>query len=323
MGKQSVTEITETDKPQPFILQRADPHISRFGNNYYFTATVPEYDRIELREANTLDGLKSASPRVVWRRHAEGEMSRNVWAPELHEINGKFYIYFAAGASYNRWKIRPYVLECDGEPMTGSWRELGKIRAHKDDKYSFTDFSLDMTVFENNGEHYCIWAEKVGQRFGISNLYIARMAAPDKLDTVQILLSTPDYDWERRGFWVNEGASVLKRNGKIYVTYSASATGPEYCMGLLSVDASADLLDPRVWRKSRHPVLCTDESKGLYGPGHNSFCTDENGRDLLVFHARTTDKLIAQDPLDDPNRHTFVRPFGFDSDKNPIFDGRE
>lgn len=319
MGKQSVEMCRNGQGLQPFIMQRADPFIARYDGMYYFTATVPEYDRIELRAARSIEELPAAAPRVVWRRHASGIMSRNVWAPELHKIDGKFYIYFAAGASNNKWKIRPYVLACEGDPLTGEWREAGALQAHESDEFSFTDFSLDMTIFERKGVHYGIWAEKVGQRFGISNLYIARMLSPVKLGSVQVLLTTPDYDWERVGFWVNEGPAVLKKNGKIFVTYSASATGPEYCMGMLSADENADLLDPRVWQKRRYPVLATQTDKGIYGPGHNSFCVDGNGRDVLVFHARTTDKLLTQDPLDDPNRHAFILPFDFDEKGEPVF----
>lgn len=313
MGEQSVTEI------KPLIMQRADPYIVRYDGIYYFTATVPEYDRIEIRAANTVEALRSAQPRVIWRRHIAGAMSRHIWAPELHRIDGKYYIYFAAGASYNQWEIRPYVLVCEGDPMTGSWRELGKMQAHKDDKYSFTDFSLDATVFSHRGDRYFVWAEKVGRRFGISNLYIARMASPIRLDTVQVLLSTPDYDWERVGFWVNEGPAVYKKNGRIFLSYSASATGPEYCMGLLTADENADLLDPRSWKKNRYPVFATNREKNIFGPGHNSFYEDENGRAMLAFHARTTDVLLTQDPLDDPNRHTFVIPLDFDGEGNPLF----
>ena len=322
MGEQVCKKLSVFDdmgNPAPLIAQRADPFIVKSGDTYYFTATHPKYDRIEIRAAKTLSGLKDAVPRVVWRRHHVGKMSRHVWAPELHFMFGKWYVYFAAGASYNKWKIRPYVLECDGDPMTGKWTELGKMQSAKGDKYSFEDFSLDMTSFEHNGKRYCVWAEKVGRRFGISNLYIAELIAPNKLGTVQVLLSTPDYDWERVDFWVNEGAAVLKRNGKIFISYSASATGPEYCMGLLSADENADLLDPKVWSKRRYPVLCSDESRRIYGPGHNSFTVDEEGRDVLVFHARTTDKLLTKDPLNDPNRHTFVMNFDFDENGDPHF----
>lgn len=150
------------------------------------------------------------------------------------------------------------MLECSGDPMTDEWKEMGPMLAHRSpsgrrkngyDSYSFTEFSLDATTFEHRGRRYMIWAEKVHRRFGISNLYIAEMEAPNKLKTVQVLLTTPDYDWERVDFWVCEGPAVLKHDGKIFVTYSASATGQMYCMGMLSADENADLLDPHVWTK--------------------------------------------------------------------------
>ena len=68
-----------------------------------------------------------------------------------------------------------------------------------DDPFSFRAFSLDATVFEDNGTWYYIWAEKVGVGKQISNLYIAKMESATKLATVQVLLTTPDYDWERHG----------------------------------------------------------------------------------------------------------------------------
>ena len=51
------------------------------------------------------------------------------------------------------------------------------------------------------------------------------------------------------------------------------------------------ILDPASWTKERMPVLETDQKKGLYGPGHNSFTTDEDGNDIMVYHARTYDGI--------------------------------
>ena len=115
------------------------------------------------------------------------------------------------------WKIRPYVLECDGDPMTGEWSELGPMKGCDDDPFSFTDFSLDATIFEHKGDYYYVWAQKASN---ISNLYIAKMAAPNKLATVMEMITTPDYDWERILFWVNEGPAVLKHGGKIWLRTS-------------------------------------------------------------------------------------------------------
>ena len=300
---------------KPFVLRRADPYVTKASDGtYYMTGSFPEYDRIVLRKADSLKGLTdNLSEKVIWKAHDEGIMSKHIWAPELHFVFGKWYIYFAAGEKNDIWKIRPYVLECNGsDPFNDIWKELGPLKAADNDEFSFKAFSLDSTVFEHNGDTYIIWAEKVGVGRQISNLYIGRLKAADKLDTVQVLLTTPDYDWERAGFWVCEGPAVLKGNGKLFVTYSASATGSCYCMGMLSADEKADLLDRSSWKKERYPVFMTDEEAGIYGPGHNSFTKDEEGADICVFHARTYEKITG-DPLYDPNRHAMLMKVEWDN----------
>ena len=310
---------TQLKYNEPWILQRADPFICKQSNGkYYFTASVPAYDRIILRCADTLAGIADAEEVTIWKKHETGIMSKHIWAPELHYLDGKWYIYFAGGEKEDIWKIRPYVLECtDADPMTGEWKELGMMQCADDDAFSFRAFSLDATVFENNGKRYYVWAEKVGVGRQISNLYIAEMETPNKLKTVQVLLTTPDYDWERVGFWVNEGPAVIKRNGKIFLTYSASETGAPYCMGMLTADDSTDLLDPRSWEKERYPVLASDPSIEVYGPGHNSFTVDEEGNDILVYHARKESE-IEGDPLYNPNRHTMLMKVEWENNR-PVF----
>lgn len=191
-----------TEYNVPLIENRADPYIFKHEDGtYYFTASVPEYDRIILRKAATISGLKYAEEKTLWVRHDSGPMSCHIWAPEIHYISGAWYIYFAAGEKDDIWKIRPYVLVNRGDPMEDEWEELGQMKAAETpepDKFSFQDFSLDMTVFSYREKWYCVWAEKVNIGKKISNLYIAEMEAPDRLLTAQVLLSAPDYDWERR-----------------------------------------------------------------------------------------------------------------------------
>ena len=309
---------------EPWILQRADPYVYRHTDGtYYFTASVPAYDGICLRKSDTLLGLKDAKEVEVWHKHDEGIMSIHIWAPEIHYLDGAWYIYYAGGDKDDIWAIRPYVLRCtDPDPMTGKWEELGKMNRAPEDEFSFEKFSLDATVFENKGEYFYIWAEKTGVGKQISNLYIAQMESPYQLKTVQVLLTTPDYDWERHGFWVNEGPAVLKKDGKIFITFSASDTGVNYCIGMLSADENSDLLDPKSWEKERYPVLQSDWDLGIYGPGHNSFTKDENGEDVMVFHARTETEIVG-DPLYNPNRHAFLCRVKWDEKGKPIFNFRE
>lgn len=305
---------------EPWILQRADPYVYKHDDGwYYFTASVPAYDGICLRRAKSLAELPEAEEVEVWHKHDEGPMSIHIWAPELHFIDGNWYIYYAGGDKDDIWNIRPYVLKCNGQdPIEDTWEELGKMKRADDDEFSFEAFSLDATVFENKGKFYYIWAEKVGVGKQISNLYIGELETPNKLKTVQVLLTTPDYDWERHNFWVNEGPAVIKRNGRIFVTYSASDTGPAYCMGMMTASEDSDLLDPKSWVKERYPILKTDESRSIYGPGHNSFTVDEEGNDIMVYHARTEAEIVG-DPLYNPNRHAQLMRVTWNEEGSPIF----
>ena len=303
-----------------WIQKRADPYVYKHTDGtYYFTASLPDYDGIALRKADKLFDLKDAPEKMIWKKHDKGIMSFHVWAPELHFLFGKWYIYFAAGDVDDIWAIRPYVLECLGDdPFNDEWIEKGMMQCSDEDPFSFRAFSLDATVLENHGEYYFIWAEKVGVGKQISNLYIAKMESATKLSTVQVLLTTPDYDWERVGFWVNEGPAFIKHDGKIYMTYSASETGVAYCIGMLSADENDDLLDPKSWTKSRMPVLKTSEELKIYGPGHNSFTVNDEGEPVMIYHARTEAEIVGN-PLYNPNRHAMVMKVKWNESGEPEF----
>ncbi|REE80782.1 GH43 family beta-xylosidase [Lutibacter oceani] len=311
-----------TGKNTPIVERRADPFIYKHTDGYYyFTGSVPSYDSIELRRAKTIKGLQEAETFNVWHKHKTGPMSQHIWAPEIHYLDGKWYVYFAASEVNDIWKLRPYVLECKGQdPLKDEWIELGQMQPADGDNKTFVDFSLDGTVFENNGKRYFCWAEKTGGQFAASNLYLAEMESPIKLKTAQFMLTTPDYDWERIDFWVNEGPAVIKNNDKIYITFSASATGACYCMGMMEADSASDLLDRNSWKKSRYPVLESDYNKNIYGPGHNSFTVAEDGQTpLSIYHARDYEKIVG-DPLYDPNRHARVMQVKFDNNGRPVFE---
>ncbi|MBI5768308.1 MAG: glycoside hydrolase family 43 protein [Verrucomicrobia bacterium] len=303
----------ETTLPNPLVLQRADPHVTLHTDGwYYFTATVPEYDRLELRRAKTIAALAGAEPKTIWRKHATGAMGSHIWAPELHHIAGKWYVYFAAGGAEKVWDIRIYVLENSAaNPLDGEWIERGQL------KTGWESFALDATTFEHRGTRYLCWAQKDPKIKGNTNLYLAKMDTPLTLAGQAVMLSKPDLPWEQIRYWVNEGPAFIARNGRVFIAYSAAGTGPEYCLGLLTASADADLLDPKSWTKSPAPIFTTNEKNGIFGPGHNSFTTTPDRKtDLLVFHARNYAE-IKGDPLHDPNRHTRVQPIAWRADGTP------
>jgi GH43 family beta-xylosidase len=304
---------------QPLILQRADPCIRRHSDGwYYFTASIPTYDCIELRRARTIAALAAAPATVVWRRPDTGPNSELIWAPEIHHVFGAWHIYFAAAPSRaikdDLFQHRMWAIATTAEnPLEGHWTAPVRIETGLD------TFSLDATTFTHRGATYYVWAQKDPAIRGNSNLYIARLAAGTQLATKPVRLSVPEFPWEIRGFWVNEGPSVVVRHGRVFLSYSASATDENYCMGLLHAREDADLLDPRSWTKSPQPVFQSDFEHKIYGPGHNSFTVAEDGAtDLLVYHARTYTKIVG-DPLWDPNRHTYVKPLRWDAAGMPVF----
>jgi GH43 family beta-xylosidase len=309
-------EIYGVTTVNPLIEQRADPFITRpVGGMYYFTGSVPEYDRIVVRGANTIAGLTTAAESVIWRRPASGPMGGHVWAPELHRIDGRWYIYFAAGDSNNVFRIRMYVLEsplADPRDPAG-WVLRGRIVTEWD------GFSLDATTFEHRGRRYLVWAQSEPEIAVNSSLYIAEMSSPLALAGKPTRIATPTKAWEIQGFRVNEGPAVLVRNGRVFLTFSASATDARYCVGLLTADAHADLLDRASWTKTPDPVFVTNDQTARYGPGHNSFTVAEDGEtDVLVYHARDYRDIVG-DPLFDPNRHTRVQRLYWHRDGTPMF----
>lgn len=303
----------------PLVLNRADPWVYKHSDGYYyFTATEPAYNYIEVRRSETLQGLRSAEPTIAWWKHPTGKLSCNIWAPEIHFIDGKWYIYFAAAWTSDTidglFDHRMYVLENDSSnPLEGNWVEKGQIITE------WESFALDATTFEHNGQRYLVWAQKDPAIKGNSNLYIAAMSNPWTIQGKQVCLTIPEYDWECIGFLVNEGPAVLKRNGRIFISYSASATDHNYCMGLLTALETEDLLNPASWTKSPAPVFTSNSEASVFGPGHNSFTVSEDGNhDILIYHARSY-KEIEGFELNDPNRHTRAQRFAWNRDGTPYF----
>jgi GH43 family beta-xylosidase len=242
-------------------------------------------------------------------------MGAHIWAPELHRIDGKWYLYFTAGRADAIWEIRLYVLECESDdPLRGPWKERGQL------KTGWESFALDATTFALNGQRYLVWAQRppVGDKHQ-TNIYLAKMDSPTSIVGPATLLTQPEYAWERVKYDVNEAPAVLVKNGRVFLTYSAAATDASYSLGMLTASANANLLDAKSWHKSSTPVFATSAGNGQYGPGHNSFTTTPDGKtDVLVYHARDYRDIVG-DSLRDPNRHTRAQAIAWRADGTPDF----
>lgn len=276
----------------PLLPSGPDPWVLQKDGVYYYMHTTG--NNLTLRRTTNLSRLAEAEQKVVWTPPESGPNSKNIWAPEIHFLDGKWYIYFAADDGANR-NHRMWVIENpSADPFEGEWTLRGKVSDPSD------RWAIDGTVFEHQGQRYFLWSGWPGAENGVQNIYIAPMSNPWTLAGERVLLSTPTYDWEKVGdihrenpangpphVDVNEGPQILARGDRIFLVYSASGCWTDsYALGMLSADADSDLLDPASWTKSPTPVFQGSPEAGAYAPGHNSFFVSPDGtEDWIIYHA--------------------------------------
>jgi len=293
----------------PLLPSGPDPWVTQRDGFYYYTHT--QGDRISLWKTHDMAKLADATPVTVWRAPANGANSAAIWAPELHFLGGKWYLYYsAADKAHNDDAHRHvFVLEnASPDPTQGAWVDKGMLRSRLN--------GIDGTVFEHRGKLYFVYSAYVGEH---SDLVIARMRDPWTLAAPEVDIAAPTFAWEMQG-----GRKILEApeflagpGGKVFLTYSASACwSDDYSIGMLSADAGADLLKPSSWVKSPRPVVKSSPKDGVYATGHNGFFKAADGTDWIVFHAnggagwKCTSK-----------RAPYMQKFGWDVAGRPVFEG--
>jgi GH43 family beta-xylosidase len=130
----------------PLIYDHADPWVYlRTDGMYYFTATVPEYDRLIIRGSDTIEGLSTADEKVIWEKYETGIMGSHIWAPELHYLDGKWYIYFAAGGAEDVLKAASW--EKSAVPVFKSSDEHGVYGPGHNSFTTTKDGKYDLLVY--------------------------------------------------------------------------------------------------------------------------------------------------------------------------------
>ncbi len=277
--------VTSTTFTNPLLPSGPDPWVYQKDGFYYYLATTG--GDITIRKTARMSELGSAVSTTVWTPPPAGLNSRDVWAPELHFLDGKWYVYFTAGPGNCCGGQRTWVLEnAAADPTTGPWTLKGQLVVPGQDLWA-----IDATILEQNGKRYVLWS---GQEAGSvqQNLYIAQLSNPWTITGPRALLSQPTLSWEINGSQsnlpkVNEGPEILKNAGKTFLIYSAShCATDDYCLGQLTASATADPMDPAAWTKTPTPVFTRNDANRAFGPGHNSFFVSKDGlENWLVYHA--------------------------------------
>jgi Predicted beta-xylosidase len=304
----------------PTMEHRADPNIAKWNGKYYFIATndADHNQTLFIRESDTIPGLVDAEESLILDTKTYDHIKGLLWAPELHAIEGNLYVFHAAttGEFFYEESHVMKLREGGNPTVAADWSEPMRV-VKKDGSYlceAGKVISLDMTVIQLNGECYAAWSERQFLPVDIGAwIYIAKLdpKEPWRLISDPVLLSKPDYGWANNHTFVDEGPFAIIRDNKLFVTISSAATDATYCVGLLTADTDADLLNPASWTKTNYPLLTSRSVEGEFGPGHNSYVTDADGVIWNVYHGR---------PGVQAPRCSGMRRVHFDIDGYPVLD---
>lgn len=304
-----------TDRPEagtftnPLKRQGADPWLAYHDGYYYLTTTSGR--NIQMRRATTLGGLKTAEDKIVWQDDTPGRSS-DIWATEFHRLDNeagepRWYGYYTAATPGDEPSHRMFVIESEGDNPMGPYHFKAQVQTDADDAH----YAIDGGPFRGGDEQlYFVWCGRPSEAG--QGLYISKMTNPWTTVGRRVYLEADGFGCDH----VREGPVALRRNGRIFLIYSmCGADQPDYRLGMLVADETADLIDPAAWTQHPEIVFQRNDDAGIYGPGHNFFFQSPDGtQDWIVFHTKRTTTVTYGD------RVTHAQPFTWNEDGTPNFD---
>jgi len=275
----ATTDTTFTNPVLPGV-EAGDPWVIWHDGRYHLTATFDPQGGLWVYTSDRLSDWRLAERHKVWTPEPGGPRSQMIWAPELHHLDGRWYLYFTAsdGVDANH---RHYVLEA--EHPTGPFVDRGRVHAEHE------RYAIDGSVLRlADGRLYWMYAD--------DGLWIAPMSSPTRATGPGVRIVRGEHDWERGwhkvdgrwqpqrdNYWI-EAPQALQHGGRNFVVYSAGHTAAAYYLGLLELVGQGPL-DARSWVKQPQPLLGPNDK--VFAPGHCSFTCSPDGReDWLVYHAK-------------------------------------
>ena len=244
-----------------------DPFVVFWNDCYY--SCYNGVDSVIVRKFSSFEKICEPDEKKVFE--AKEGLPYDWYAPEMHLIDGHWYIYGAPCYKQNEGLHTMHVLRSKTDDAFGEYEFMGVVRGLEG------KWSIDATVFTYKNKLYTALNMAEG-------LCICEMSDPLTLVGEPVLLVRPELDWETVMTPIAEGPFALKKNGKLHIVYSASDSKcDDYCLGLLTF-LSGDILDALCWQKNPEPIF--QKANGLYGPGHCSF-TKVGEKDVIVYHANT------------------------------------
>lgn len=300
------------------------PFVTLHEGKYYFSMQTEGADTVALWCADQLEQLAEGQQRVIWT--AQGDGMEHFWSPELHRLNNRWYLYFEADDG-NTDDHQLFVMECQGDnPMTDPFVMKGPIVTNLEWNYGIHPNVIQLP----SGEMYLFWSGWPKRRAETETqcIYLARLSDPWTICSERVMISKPEYEWERQ--WINPNGNrsaypiyvnenpeaFLSPDGlRLFVAYSASGIWTLYqSLGLLSVPLSADLLDANAWTKSSEPLFMPQQQNGLCTANICVLPLLDDTTSQVVYEARWNRNAQGIE-----TRQVFMQPMSWTPDGTPQF----
>ncbi|HUC82131.1 MAG TPA: glycoside hydrolase family 43 protein [Flavisolibacter sp.] len=308
----------------PLNVQFGDPYVLYTNGTYYMYGTgggakegFATYSSTDLVNWKPEGQVYFANNKNGWS-DSTSPWGRALWAPEVYEAGGKYYLFYSA-----QWKDNPAkevenfrigVAVADGP--TGPFIDMHDKPVF-DPGYPVIDANV---FFDESGKVYLYysrvaykhpveteiskWAKKKGWFNEIEESWVYGVEMkPDFSGVIgePVLLLRPPVsmndkqaEWESRSVtskevarrWT-EGSVTFKKGDTYYIMYSANYFGGKnYAVGYAT---SKTPLGP-FKKAANNPVLQKNVEKGgiVTGTGHNSITYSPDGKEMFcVYHGRT------------------------------------
>lgn len=321
------TKTTPVSKPSfsnPLDVKFGDPYVLYTGGTYYMYGTGGAEKGFACYSSPDLVNWKPGG-QVYFHDNKNGWSEPTAswggayWAPEVYEVNKKFYLFYSA-----QWKVNPNkevenfrIGVAVSDKATGPFIDLDS-KPIFDPGYPIIDANV---FFDDNGKAYLYysraaykhsveseianWAKKKGWFKEIEESWVYGVEIKTDFSGVigepvlilrpPVRLNDKQAEWESRSVtsrevnrrWT-EGSVTFKKDGSYYIMYSANYFGGEhYAVGYATSNSP---LGP-FKKAANNPVLQKNTAKGgtVTGTGHNSIIFSKDGKEMFcVYHARTT-----------------------------------
>ena len=296
------------------VWNGADPWMVKHNGEYIYCSSAGNSIWISKSGKMTQKG----ESKKIWQAPSIGWNKSCVWAPEIHFIQGRWVVYYAAGESGPPFiHQRTGVLRSSTGDVFSAYEDMGVLYTGDDPTDPTSNvWAIDMTLLEHKGKLYAIWSGWTKQETTDAtpqHLFICEMENPWTMKGKRVKLSSPVESWETGGpLNLNEGPEILKNRNKVFVVYSCRESWlVEYRLGMLElINPVGDLLDSANWKKTG-PVFQGNDL--IFGVGHCSFVkSPDNTEDWIIYHSKKTAK-----PGWD--RDVRMQPFKWNVDGTPDF----